>query len=132
MQTIKMTLYPTKLASFDVLTHNYGAINFQNTLADFLAHLNNPGASASTLHKKVANMLIPFCKVPVFHNIKFTQIGHSGEFEITNSVHVQPEVVNSCTQITPAKFNTVIIYQNSMHNRGTLNKSPSDQNWTPS
>ena len=130
-QTIKMTLHPTKSASFDVLAHDYGAIDFQDALADFLAHLNNPGASASTLREKAANTLIPFRRVPVFHNIKFTQIGHSGESEITDAVHVQPEVVNLRT-ITPARFDTVIVHQDSTHDRGTLSKSPSDQNWTPS
>ena len=130
-QTIKMTLNPTKLASFDVLAHEYGAIDFQDALADFLAHLNNPRVSVSALREKAANTLIPFCRVPVYHNIKFTQIGHSGESKITDAVHVQPEVVNLHT-ITPARFDTVIVHQDSTHDWGTLSKSPADQNWTPS
>ena len=88
MQTIKLTLHPTKSSSFDVLAYNYRAINFQDPLADFLAHLNNLRVSAFTLHKKAANILIPFCSVSVFHNIKFTQIGHSRESEIIDIMHV--------------------------------------------
>jgi hypothetical protein len=35
-QTIKMTVKPTKSATFDVLACDYGAVDFQDALADFL------------------------------------------------------------------------------------------------
>ena len=48
-QTIKMALNPVKLVTFDDLARNYGAINFQDELADFIAGINQLGASVSTL-----------------------------------------------------------------------------------
>jgi len=40
-RSLKMTLHPSvKSASFDVLASNYGALDFLDTLADFIAHLD--------------------------------------------------------------------------------------------
>ena len=128
-QTIKMALDPTKSASFDVLAHSHGAIDFQDALADFLANLNNPGVSASTVRLQAENTLIPFRSVLVFHNIKFTQIGDTGKSEITDTVHVRPEVVTR-RHIIPARFDTVIVHQDSLHDRGNKGKSPSYQSGT--
>ena len=50
-QTVKMILNPTKSATFDVLACDYGAIDFQDALADFLALLNNLGVSTSTMRQ---------------------------------------------------------------------------------
>jgi hypothetical protein len=47
----KMTLHPTvKAVSFEVLAESYGAVDFQDALADYIAQVNHPGASAATLH----------------------------------------------------------------------------------
>jgi hypothetical protein len=51
-QTIKMAINPTKSVTFDVLVLNYGAVDFQDALADFLVHLNNPGLSAHTARQQ--------------------------------------------------------------------------------
>ena len=77
-QTIKMALNPVKSVTFDILARDYGAVDFQDALADFLAHLNNPGVSAYAVRRRAEDTLIPFRSVPVFHNIKFTKCGHSG------------------------------------------------------
>jgi hypothetical protein len=123
-QTIKMALNPTKSATFDVLACDYGAIDFQDALADFLARLNNPEASASTARQQAENTLIPFRSVPVFHKIKFTKPGPSEEGVISDTVHVRPEVVDSRTRNTPARFDTVIVHQDSPYDRGNKGKSP--------
>ena len=124
-----MALNPTKLVSFDVLAHNHGAIDFQDALADFLANLNNPRVSASTMRLQAENTLIPFCSILVFLNIKFTQVRDTGESEITDTVHVRPEVVTH-RHIIPARFDTVIVHQDSLHDRGNKGKSPSYQSGT--
>jgi len=69
------------------------------------------------------DMLIPFHVVPVFHVIKFTKRGHSGESEISDSVHAWPEVVDLRTRTTPARFDTVIIHQDSPQDQGNKGTS---------
>jgi Plavaka transposase len=101
-QTIKMALNPTKSATFDTLARNYGAVDFQDELADLLAHINNPGVSAHTMRQRAEDTLIPFRSVPVFHVIKFTKGGPLGE--ISDSAHARPEAVDSHTRIIPARF----------------------------
>ena len=123
-QSMKMALNPTKSASFDVLAHHYGAVDFQDELADFIVYLNNL-ISVSTTRKRAENMLLPFRSVPVYHKIKFTKIGHMphiGQSEITDTVHVRPEA-SSCTQTIPARFDTVIVHQDGLHDRGNNGKS---------
>ena len=45
-----MTRNPTvKAVSFDDLAHHYGAIDFQDAIADFIAQFNNPRASGASL-----------------------------------------------------------------------------------
>jgi len=131
-QAIKMALNPTiKSVTFNVLAHKYGAIEFQDTLADFLAHVNYPSASASALRQRAADLLIPFRSVPVFHNIKFTKFGHSGESEISDTVHARPEIVDTHSHVIPARFDTVIVQQDSLHSQGLKGRPHSYQNRTP-
>ena len=45
---IKMALHPTlHTVSFDALAEKYGAVDFQDALADFIARSNNPNISVS-------------------------------------------------------------------------------------
>ena len=122
-QTIKMTLNPTKSATFDVLACEYGAVDFQDALADFLVRLNNLRVSASTARQLADNTLIPFRNVPVFHNIKFTKSVPSEVCIVSDTVHVRPEVVDSHTRNSPARFDTVVIHQDSLHAQGNKGNS---------
>jgi hypothetical protein len=110
-QTLKMALNPNRSASFDVLARDYGAIDFQDALADFLARVKNPAGSVSSLRQQAENTLIPFRGIPVFHNIKYTRSGHTGESIISDTVHVRPELVDARARIIPARFDTVIVRQ---------------------
>ncbi|KAF8259188.1 hypothetical protein EI94DRAFT_1813759 [Lactarius quietus] len=57
----KMTKHPTcKSVSFEALAEQYGAVKFQDALADYIAGINHPGASAATLHTQASDTLIPF------------------------------------------------------------------------
>ena len=88
-QRLKMALHPTlRTVSFDNLAQRYGAIDFQDALADFIAHFNNPTATRTSLSTLAADTLIPFCLVPVHHQIKFMNLDQT---EIVDSVQVQPE-----------------------------------------
>ena len=86
-----MARNPTlKAVSFDDLSVKYGAINFQDCLADYIAQVNNPGASVTVLHARAADTLLPFRSVPVFHRIKFST-SNTNKSEICDSVVVWPE-----------------------------------------
>ena len=86
----------------------YGALYFQDALSDFIAQLNYPGASTAALCKHAADMLIPFCAVPVFHHIKFTD-SESSNTEVVDTVHVQPEQKDSHGRIIPSRFDTAFV-----------------------
>ena len=57
---MKVHQTPSRQVSFDVLAADYGAIHFQDVLGDFIAQINNPGATASTLHIYSYDTLISF------------------------------------------------------------------------
>lgn len=106
---LKMARNPTTKATFGELVAKYGAIDFQDTLADFIALANYPGASAATLRTRAADTLIPFQSVPVFHRIKFSSTANSEDSEIIDSVVVRPEQRDSRGRLVPSRFDTVLV-----------------------
>ncbi|KAN0131258.1 hypothetical protein V8E53_010962 [Lactarius tabidus] len=113
---IKMALHPTrKVVSFDDLAESYGAVDFQDALADYIARINHPDLSATALRAQAANTLIPFHSVPVYHKIKFQQKGHP---EVMDSILVWPEQTDSHGCRIPLCFDTALVHsgsQDSMH-----------------
>ena len=107
---LKMTLHPTvRAVSYEELSEKYGAVDFQDCLADFIAQLNHPGASAAALRSRAADTLLPFRRVPVFHRIKFVSRSSSDDFEVVDGVVVQPEQNDACGRTMPARFDTVLV-----------------------
>jgi hypothetical protein len=113
----KMTKHPTlKAVSFETLAEQYGASEFQDALADYIARINHPGASAATLRARASDTLIPFRTVPVFHRIKFTSASNISE--IVDSVVIRPEQIDTRGRIVPPRFDTVLVrgtHQDVMH-----------------
>lgn len=106
-RSVKMTRDPSaKAVSFDDLARRYGAVDFQDVLADFIAQINYPDTSAAAQRTRAADTLIPFRGVPVFHKIKFTSNLTS---DIIDAVHVRPEQRDKHGRIVPSRFDTVII-----------------------
>ena len=84
-----LTAHPSeKGVTFEVLSHRYGAIDFQDALADFIVRHNFPGLSASIAWRRADNTLLPFRQVSVFHKIKFTN--HSLDVGTINALHIRP------------------------------------------
>ncbi|KAH9161635.1 hypothetical protein EDB89DRAFT_2116804 [Lactarius sanguifluus] len=95
---LKMTLHPTvKAVTFDELAAGYGAVDFQDALADFIALINYPGASAAMLRTRAADTLLPFRSVPVFHRIKYCY------------AVIQPEQKDGRGRTVPQRFDTVLV-----------------------
>ena len=110
--TLKMTRRPSKKrVLFDVLAREYGALDFQDALANFIAQLNHPGASGTALRRYAHNTHIPFSGVPVYHYMKFTK-----GIEIVDSVYIRPEQKDAHGRIIPARFDTILV--NSQGNKG--------------
>ena len=94
---------------FDDLSRDYGAVDFQDALADFIAHLNHPDASGAVLQNRAHDTHIPFSRVPVYHKIKFIERSHFNKSEIVDAVHIRPEQKDSRGRIIPAHFDTVLV-----------------------
>jgi Plavaka transposase len=109
-QAIKMAQTPSRKAvPFPDIFWKYGAPLFQDTLADFIAGVNNPGLGVRALRTHAANTLLPFRTVRVYHNIKFTATSDAQELEIVDAVYVRPEQKDSRGRIIPVRFDTVLI-----------------------
>src|SRR5712672_2288422 len=84
---LKMAQNPTiKAVSFDDLAKKYGAVDFLDALAHFVAQFNRPGATAASLLAQGANILLPFRTVSVFHKIKFSSASSAPNPEERNIV----------------------------------------------
>jgi hypothetical protein len=102
-----MTRYPTLgRVSFNDIVNMYGAVDFQDQLGDFLAHLRDPSLSGRALHNRGENTLIAFRHVPVFHKIKFAT---TKDGAVIDGIHIRPEQVDKRGRIIPARFDTVLV-----------------------
>ncbi|KAH9021359.1 hypothetical protein EDB85DRAFT_1871915 [Lactarius pseudohatsudake] len=107
LRTIQMARNPSlKAVSFNDIADKYRAFDFQDALADFIAQLNHPRASAAALRTLAEDTLLPFCHVPVFHKIKFVSTPNP---EVIDAVHVWPDQRDACGRTIPSRFDTVII-----------------------
>ncbi|KAH8976821.1 hypothetical protein EDB92DRAFT_2012952 [Lactarius akahatsu] len=113
MRYLKMTQHPTvKAVTFDELAASYGAVDFQDALADFIALVNYPGASVATLRTRAADTLLPFRSVPVFHRIKYSSSETSEDSEIVDSAVIRPEQKDARGCTVPQRFDTVLVRGN--------------------
>ena len=97
---------PLKAVSFNDLAQKYGAIDFQDALADFIAQTNHPTTSGAALAALAWNTLIPFHTVPVHHKIKFA---NSDGSEIMDTIQIWPEQKDKHGRTIPACFDTVLV-----------------------
>jgi hypothetical protein len=98
-----------KAVLFLNISHTYGARQFQDTLADFIAQVNNPGLGRHALLTRAADTLLPFHTVCIYHNIKFMATSNAQGSEIVDAIHIRPEQKDLRGQIIPAHFDTVLI-----------------------
>ena len=69
----------------------YGTVDFVDALADFITGINNPRASMQELLWQSEDTLIPFSRVPIYHNMKFMKTRDGGQSEVIDIVHAQSE-----------------------------------------
>ena len=87
--------------------------DWHNT-ALFITFTNHPSTLAVALSGLAADMLIPFCSVPVYHKIKFTS-STSDQAQIVDVVHVQPELKDTRGHPILSCFDTVIVCGRRSH-----------------
>jgi hypothetical protein len=110
-----VAIHPSERAvSFGDLVEQYGAIDFQDALADFIVYHNYPELSTNAARRRADNTLIPFQKVAVFHKIKFTDRDGSHR-NIVDVIHARPEARNQRRTINPGRFDTGLVKDGSRH-----------------
>jgi hypothetical protein len=72
----------------------YGAVDFTDTLGDFIAGVLNDILSGWATWYCSGDIFLPFSQVPVYHSMKFTSDNHK-ESEIVDAIHSQPEQQDS-------------------------------------
>ncbi|KAI9461724.1 hypothetical protein BJY52DRAFT_1425670 [Lactarius psammicola] len=108
-----LTTHPSeKGVSFDSLANRYGAIDFQDTLADFIVQHNYPELSASAARRRADNTLIPFQRVSVFHKIRFANRDDSDKRTV-DAIHIRPEARNKRGIVNPGRFDTGLVKNGS-------------------
>ncbi len=123
---VKMARNPSiKNVVFDILAQRYGAVNFLDTLANFLVQVNNLRMSGNALRSRASNLLITFSGVPVFHKIKFmASTSDSKESEILDSIQARPEQRDANGWVIPARFDTALVQsQHTIQGEGIKRKS---------
>ena len=105
-RTLRMARHPSlKAVSFNDIAEKYHAMDFQDALADFIARINHPRASATALRTLAEDTLLPFRTVPVFHKIKFV----STNSEVIDAVHIRPDQKDTRGRPIPSRFDTVLV-----------------------
>src|ERR1700677_5065598 len=104
-----LTIYPSeKGITFEGLYNRYGAIEFQDSLADFIVQQNYPELSTTASRRRADNTLLPFRRVSVFHKIKFTNPEDPGT-KTVDVVHIRPEARNNHGHTIPGRFDTAFV-----------------------
>ncbi|KAN0128003.1 hypothetical protein V8E53_014180 [Lactarius tabidus] len=107
-----LTMHPSeRQIPFASLTSWYGAIDFQDALADFIVQHNYPELSANAARRRAGNTFLPFQRVSAFHKIKFSTCEE--DKKTVDVIHVRPEAHNSCGTINPSRFDTALVKNGS-------------------
>ncbi|KAH9037406.1 hypothetical protein EDB83DRAFT_2648142 [Lactarius deliciosus] len=104
-----LTMHPSeKGVTFENLSNRYGAVDFQDALADFIVQHNYPELSASASWRRADNTLIPFQRVSVFHKIKFAHHDDPDKRTI-DVIHIQPEGHDRHGLVNPRQFDMGLV-----------------------
>ena len=103
---LKMAQNPTvRNVCFNDIVGEYGAIDFQDALGNFLVQLKEPHISGWALHVRGENTLVLFHHVPVFYNIKF----RNSYGAIIDAIHVQLKYEDKQGRIISMCFDTALV-----------------------
>lgn len=111
---IKMTRHPTyKAIPFPSFVSEYGASDFRQELALFVAATHFPTATPLQLRNTARNVIFRFQRLPVFHSIKFWVPDPHGRKEAAETLdvaHVRPRLREKKKNgWKPGRFDTVLV-----------------------
>jgi len=109
---IQMTREPVASLTLDKVASEYGASNFHNALATFLAKFKNPASSSQIPQPTVPQFNLDFNRVSVFHKIKLWIHDPQGLAEIEDTldvVHSRRATTTRRGRKLPARFDTVLV-----------------------
>jgi hypothetical protein len=100
---------------FRDIIDKYGAVDFQDALADFVVLHNFPGLSTMVARHRADNTLIPFSTVSVFHKMRFieTTLHQTQETCTVDAAYARPEQRDKSGNVIPARFDTVLVCNGS-------------------
>ena len=108
-----LTKYPSeKGITFDSLCSRYGAIDFQDALANFIVQHNYPELPTSVSRRCADNTSLPFQRVSVFHKVKFTN-GRDPDSKTVDTLHIRPDAHNRYGDTSPGRFDTALVKNGS-------------------
>jgi hypothetical protein len=118
---VQMTCEPVASVTLDKITSKYGAKNFHNALAVFLAHHENPRPSSQIPQPITSQSNLNFNRVPVFHKIKLWIQDPQGCAETEDTldvVHARCMTTTRRGRTLPARFDTVLVDVSSSSGQG--------------
>jgi hypothetical protein len=107
-----MTHEPVAQVSFEKVVSEYGARDFYNALAMFLAHHENPNASRQVLRSIAAQLTLNFDCICVFHKIKLwiqDPQGCADTGDMCDVVHARSMTTTWTGRQLSARFDTALI-----------------------
>jgi hypothetical protein len=97
---------------------------FHPTLTHFIALANDPNLLCAQLEAKLCSIHMPFCAVPVWHQIKYLcKDPVSKTTVMSDSIHVQPSTTDSCGCMVPGHFDTTLVNEGIGGDTGIEGKS---------
>jgi Plavaka transposase len=106
---VEMPRHPSvRGVRFRDLVDKYGAVDFQDALADFVVLHNFPGLSTMAARRRADNTLIPFSSVSVFHKMRFMEKTVQGMNTI-DAAYARSEQQDERGNAIPARFDTVLV-----------------------
>ena len=109
---VQMTREPVARVSLDKVVSDYGARDFYNALAKFLAHHENPNTSHQALQSIASRLRLDFDHIFVFHKIKLwiqDPPGCVDTVDIPDVVHSRCKTTTRTGRQLSARFDTALI-----------------------
>jgi hypothetical protein len=111
---IQMTQHPTRSATLDQISKDYGARNFHTALSTFLSQHVDPRdrISPQTFESASSRPTFGFQRIPVFHKIKLWAPDPQGRSEVEDTcdvVHARCHTTTRAKRQLPARFDTVLV-----------------------
>lgn len=121
---LQLSSNPTIRVSINELPDLYGAQHFVNALQCFVSIQNHPEIRTSAqLERVLWEVRIPFRKLPVWHQIKFTcKDPVTGAISTVDSIHARPSRNDNLNRPVSGRFDTALANEGNPESTGIHRK----------